>query len=235
MGERPILEVANRLAAGEPVRSIRDVRGTAFMASKAETPAFLTDPARFTTDRKVVVLPSYEEVRTDKAAYARMAKLFQLETNPGNARRVAQPHGDRTVVYNPPASRSTTTRPRRAPRRSPWTSSTTCRSPASAPQLQRRDPRVRDGETLGRAHARLLRRLHVLLDHRARRAGHPEPVAAERAARAPRDPRMDDFRGTITDLGGPTANMYKMRCRDKASSRSAGSCRVCIPGCARTS
>src|SRR5687768_3751676 len=71
MGERPILEVATRMRDGEPIRSIRDVRGTAFMASKADTPAFLADPARYTTENKVVVLPSYEEVAKDKAAYAR--------------------------------------------------------------------------------------------------------------------------------------------------------------------
>ncbi len=54
-------------------------------------------------DRKTVVLPSYEEVVADKRAFALMSRSFQLETNPGNARPLAQRHGQRGVYFNPPA------------------------------------------------------------------------------------------------------------------------------------
>jgi len=216
MGERPILEVANRLAAGEPVRAIRDVRGTAFMASKAETPEFLADPARFTTDQKTVVLPSYEEVRTDKVAYARMAKLFQLETNPGNARRVAQPHGDRTVVYNPPAL------PLDDDAAGPGSAALAMDELYDLPFV--RAPHPSYGESIPAyetvKHSVVLMRgcfggctFCSITEHEGRVIQSRSQGSVLRELRAIR--RMDDFRGTITDLGGPTANMYKMRCRDK--------------------
>jgi uncharacterized radical SAM protein YgiQ len=216
MGERPILEVAHRLAAGEPVRAIRDVRGTAFVASKAETPAFLADPARYTTDQKVVVLPSYEEVRTDKAAYARMARLFQLETNPGNARRVAQPHGDRTVVYNPPAF------PLDDDAASPGAAALAMDELYDLPFTRAPHPSYSDAipayETV--KHSVVLMRgcfggctFCSITEHEGRVIQSRSQGSVLRELRAIR--RMDDFRGTITDLGGPTANMYKMRCRDK--------------------
>jgi uncharacterized radical SAM protein YgiQ len=135
MGERPIREIARRLAAGEPVKQLRDIRGTAWIAPKAETPALLADPARYTTDRKFVVLPSYEEVVADKAAYARMAKAFQLETNPGNGRPLLQVHmATARWCSTRPRSRSTTmtagSGPAPVPAVTPWrwTSCTTCRS-----------------------------------------------------------------------------------------------------------
>jgi radical SAM superfamily enzyme YgiQ (UPF0313 family) len=46
--------------------------------------------------------------------------------------------------------------------------------------------------------------------------------------------RQGDFRGTITDLGGPTANMYKLKCKSRRSSRSAASSRACTRASART-
>ena len=82
---------------------IRDVRGTALLVNDAEMKRHEADPARMVADRKTVVLPSYEEVVADKRAFALMSRSFQLETNPGNARPLAQRHGQRGVYYNPPA------------------------------------------------------------------------------------------------------------------------------------
>lgn len=102
MGERPVWEIARRLASGEPVGRLRDIRGTAYAVSNAE--AWLqADPARRAADRKVVVLPSYETVVADKLAFARMSRDFQAETNPGNGRPLLQRHADRAVYFNPPA------------------------------------------------------------------------------------------------------------------------------------
>src|SRR5690242_12569143 len=103
MGERPIWEVADRLRRGERIEQIRDVRGTAFPISDAEMRGHEADPARMVADRKTVVLPAYEEVAADKTAFARMSRAFQHETNPGNARPLAQRHGQRGVYFNPPA------------------------------------------------------------------------------------------------------------------------------------
>src|SRR5206468_753807 len=101
--ERPVWEVADRLSRGERIRDIRDVRGTAFLINDQEMQRHEADPARMVADRKVVVLPSYEEVSTDKRAFAEMSRRFQLETNPGNARPLAQRHAKRGIYFNPPA------------------------------------------------------------------------------------------------------------------------------------
>ena len=89
---------------------------------------------------------------------------------------------------------------------------------AAAPALRRRaHPRVRDGEALDRHDARLLRRLHLLQHHRARGAHHPEPLARRAcSARCARSRAWTTSRGVITDLGGPTANMYKMTLQGRA-------------------
>ena len=75
---------------------------------------------------------------------------------------------------------------------------------------EQRDPGLRGGQGFDPDHARLLRRLHVLLDHGPRRAGHPEPQPAVGAGRNPPAWRTTrTFKGVISDIGGPTANMYR--------------------------
>ena len=79
------------------------------------------------------------------------------------------------------------------------------------------DPGLQDDPLLGRDPARLLRRLHVLLDHRARRPHHPEPLAKTRSCARSRQIRdtVPGFTGVISDLGGPTANMYRLACKSR--------------------
>jgi hypothetical protein len=116
-----------------------------------------------------------------------MARAFQHETNPGNGRPLLQRHGDRAVYFNPPAI--------------PLEDGAGKGEPDSVgmdelydlpfnrmphPTYDAPDPRLRDGETQHRGHARLFRRLHLLLHHRARGPRHPEPLGGERAARGPR-------------------------------------------------
>ena len=101
MGERPAWEIAERLAAGEPVHGLRDVRGTAHVLGKGEWEDI--EATRYVADGKPLFLPSYEEVSSDKRAFSEMSRLFQYETNPGNARSLLQPHGVQAVYLNPPA------------------------------------------------------------------------------------------------------------------------------------
>src|SRR5262249_45990301 len=94
MGERAAWEIAQRLAAGESVRTMRGIRGTAFpLRHRGEWEPLLEERSRYVTDRKIVVLPSYEEVRDDKQAFAVMSRSFQYETNAHNARPLLQAHG----------------------------------------------------------------------------------------------------------------------------------------------
>ena len=184
MGERPVL-------GGGPAPRARGADGAAsatcaapaVIIDDAEMRRHEADPARRASDEKTVVLPSLRGGDGRAGAVRRSCRSdFQLETNPGNARPLVQRHGDRGVYFNPPAlpldDGAWTARRR-------WTSCTTCRSTARRTRCTgRAHPRVRDGEALGRADARLLRRLHLLLHHRARGPGHPEPLAGQRAARA---------------------------------------------------
>src|SRR5712692_6395713 len=80
MGEVPLLEIARRLASGEDVCGLTDVRGTAVR--------FRDDPEQSwralagERDREEVWLPSYEEICADKQVYAEFSRLYHLEHNP---------------------------------------------------------------------------------------------------------------------------------------------------------
>ena len=90
MGERAILEVARRLRDGEKLPEIADVRGTARIGSlPQEVPR--------------VTLPSFEEVSASKEQFALAFKTAYQEQNPWSARTLLQPHGNRLLVCNPPA------------------------------------------------------------------------------------------------------------------------------------
>src|SRR5262245_19884300 len=100
-GEETIAAIAERLRAGGDVASLRELRGVAYLLGKSgEVPAPPTDSA--TTERwETLELPSFEAVSADKTTFARMTRDFHRETNPFNARRLVQKHGDRTLVLNP--------------------------------------------------------------------------------------------------------------------------------------
>ena len=92
MGERAVREIARRLAAGEPVASLTDIRGTAFAADSP-------DACRFPS----VLVPSFEVVARDKRAYAQANLVEYDEHDPVRGRAVIQPHGDRYLILTPPA------------------------------------------------------------------------------------------------------------------------------------
>jgi uncharacterized radical SAM protein YgiQ len=210
MGERPVWEVARRLAAGESIRDLHDIRGTAYIAGRQETALLEAAESEYVGDGRPVVLPSYEEVAADKRAYAWMARLFHHETNPFNARPLVQRHGDRSVYYNPPAL--------------PLADG--AEGDVSMDQLYdlpfNRVPHPSYGERIPAyetvKHSIVLMRgcfggctFCSITEHEGRVIQSRSAESVLREVRALR--RMDDFRGTISDLGGPTANMYKMKCR----------------------
>ena len=99
----------------------------------------------------------------------------------------------------------------------------------AAPDVHRDDPRLRDDQGLGHDHARLLRRLHVLLDHRPPGADHPVAVARIGPGRScARWRPTRSSRASCRDIGGPTANMYQMRCTRPEVEASASGCRASI-------
>jgi uncharacterized radical SAM protein YgiQ len=206
MGERPVWEVAERLRKGEPVRAIRDVRGTAHALRKGEWESL--EASKFVTDGKTVILPSYEEVAASKEAFAEMSRAFQFETNPGNARPLLQPHGTEAVYFNPPAF----------PLETKFMDELYDLPFTRVPHYSYAEP-IPAYETV--KHSIVTMRgcfggctFCSITEHEGRVIQSRSAESILREVRALR--RMDDFHGTITDLGGPTANMYQMACKDDA-------------------
>jgi uncharacterized radical SAM protein YgiQ len=212
MGERPVWEVAKRLDEGEPILGIRDVRGTAFVMNKGEHEDI--EPSRYVTDRKPVVLPSYEDVSTDTAAFSEMSRAFQYETNPGNARPLLQRHGAQAVYFNPPALPLDTGEMDalydlpfvRAPH---WSYD----APIPAFETVKHSIVTMRGCFGGCTFC-------SITEHEGRVIQSRSSESVLREVRALR--RMDGFSGVISDVGGPTANMYQMRCK---SERIESACR----------
>ena len=151
--------------------------------------------------------PAYDEIALDRRRYAEFSRLYHLEHNGENAACSCSgtaAGANRFVVVNPPmAPRPRSHRIAELPyvREAHPTAARTSR--AGADPLVDPDP------------ARLRGGLRVLLHHRAPGARHREPLGGERPARAATLASQESFRGTITDVGGATANMWGMRCTDE--------------------
>ncbi len=205
MGERPVWEIADRLAAGETLRDLRDVRGTAHVLRKGEWEHL--EPSRFIRDRKPVRLPTYEEIKESKARFSEMSGAFQKETNPGNGRPLIQPHGHEAVYLNPPAEPLTTD-----------IMDGLYDLPFTRYPHPSYDAGIPAYETV--KHSIVTMRgcfggcsFCSITEHEGRVIQSRSEESVLREVRALR--RMDGFAGVISDVGGPTANMYKMKCKDE--------------------
>ncbi len=215
MGERPIWEIARRLDAGEPVSALRDVRGTAHVINRrADWEPIANDASEFVRDRKVVVLPSYEEVARNKEAFAKMSRAFQYETNPHNGRPLLQAHGEQAVYFNSPALPL-----------SEEDMDGLYDLPFQRAPHPRYEERIPAFETV--KHSIVTMRgcfggctFCSITEHEGRVIQSRSEASVLREVR--QLSRMEGFSGVLTDLGGPTANMYKMTCKDE---RTESACR----------
>ena len=255
--ERAIVALAHRLAAGEPIGTIRDLRGSAFMvprgwrpepgwveidSTEVDTPGPLVrhpdpyameagpaapaepvaDPAaqvlrfmpqgrrRLDRARSVVRLPAYEAVRDDPVLYAHASRTFHVESNPGNARALVQAHGERDVWINPPPI------------------------PLTTPEMDgvydlpyQRRPHLAYGEARIPAFEMIRFSVNIMrgcfggctfcsiTEHEGRIIQSRSEKSILREIEEIRD-RTPGFTGVISDLGGPTANMYRMACKSRA-------------------
>ena len=194
MGEQPVVEIARRLDAGETVRDLRTMRGVAYaLGAKEEPPA------------DAIVLPTFEEVKADKRMFARATKIIHQETNPLNARRLVQYHDRQAVVANPPGlpiSQDDMDRVYGLPyTRQPHPMYRGEKIPAFEA--------VKDSVTImrgcfgGCTFCSITAHQGRIIQSRSQ-----ESVLAE-LRRLGQDP---GFSGVVSDIGGPTANMYQMRC-----------------------
>ncbi|MFZ1569870.1 MAG: YgiQ family radical SAM protein [Thiolinea sp.] len=261
--ERAIIEVAHRLADGEKIADITDVRGTAFIrrgspdgwmeidSTRVDQPGKIDriinpylntteidecevekrnlqwfeyqDPrskrpdehkltfhprARLERGKTVVRLPSFEKVSKDKVLYAHANRVLHLETNPGNARALVQKHGNQDVWMNPPPIPLTT------PEMDYVFGLTYARLPHPAYQgakipayeMIRFSVNIMRGCFGGCTFCSITEHEGRIIQNRSR-----ESIIRE--VEEIRD-KVPGFTGVISDLGGPTANMYRLACKD---------------------
>ena len=259
--ERALVELAHRLAKGEKIETIRDLRGTAFMtpagwlpsaewteadsitvdipgAAHVHTDPYAMEPQRQTaapasnagegtlqpirivpkTERlaarrdarahTVVRLPDYEIVKDDPILYAHASRTFHLESNPGNARALVQRHGDRDVWLNPPPIPLTT----------PEMDYIYGLPYARQPHPGYGDAKIPAWEMI-RFSVNIMRGCFggctfcSITEHEGRIIQSRSEQSILHEIEEIRD-KTPGFTGVISDLGGPTANMYRLACKD---------------------
>ena len=272
--ERALVELSHRIAKGEKVADIQDIRGTAFLrkaipegwdeieSTKLDRPGTIDkaiDPyemkmgkadASCATEessakpalpegtkaieivrkpkadrsKQVVRLPDYEEVSKDPILYAHASRVLHLEANPGNARALVQKHGDREVWLNPPPIPLTTKEMdyvydmpyARAPH------PTYGKAKIPAWEMIRFSVNIMRGCFGGCTFCSITEHEGRIIQSRSE-----ESILKE--VEEIRD-KVDGFTGVISDLGGPTANMYRIACKSEKIEQSCRKLSCVYPG-----
>ena len=269
--ERALVALTHRLAAGEPIEAIRDLRGTAFMtkrnwlpaadwseanstrvdtpgrveahpdpyemkekntescatgaasldAAATIAPVAVAQPVLFLSredrqaalreqrDKTVIRLPAYDVIKDDPVLYAHASRVFHLESNPGNARAMVQGHGERDVWLNPPP----------LPLAMDEMDGVYDMNYARAPHPSYGKAKIPAWEMI-RFSVNIMRGCFggctfcSITEHEGRIIQSRSEPSILREIELIRD-RTKGFTGTISDLGGPTANMYRLACKDK--------------------
>ena len=260
--ERALVELAHRLAKGENIKSIRELRGSAFMVPRGwrpegwseadsttvdtpgaiharpdpyamvQTPAAAAAPApgptthtihfqgrderlaakKLARAQTVIRLPSYEQVKQDPVLDAHASRTFHLESNPGNARALVQGHGEnaaaRDVWLNPPPLPLSTAEMDHV-YGLPY---------ARAPHPAYGDAKIPAWEMI-RFSVNIMRGCFggctfcSITEHEGRIIQSRSEASILHEIEEIRD-KTPGFTGVISDVGGPTANMYRMACKD---------------------
>ncbi|MDX2504625.1 MAG: YgiQ family radical SAM protein [Gammaproteobacteria bacterium] len=160
-------------------------------------------------DRSVIRLPSYEKVKGDPVLYAHASRVLHLETNPGNARALVQRHGDKDIWLNPPPYPLTTEELDQL-FELPYT-----RQPHSDYQGKKMP-----AYEMIRFSINIMRGCFggctfcSITEHEGRVIQNRSEDSIIREIEQIRD-TIPEFKGYISDLGGPTANMWRLACDDR--------------------
>ena len=220
MGEHGIVEMAKRLAAGQTVKDLRDMRGVAYALGARESQELASrgrePPVETINDlilqtgglrpplADAIVLPTYEEVKSNKLAFVEATRLIHINTNPHNAKTLIQFHDRQAVVVNPPAlpiSDAEMDAIYDLPyTRRPHPSYT---EPMPAYEMIKDSVTVMRGCFGGCTFCSITAHQGRIIQSRSQ-----ESILKE-VRKMVADP---EFKGTISDVGGPTANMYQMKC-----------------------
>ena len=193
MGEENILEISKRMDAGQTVQDLRDMRGVAYALGASESP-----PA------DCLEIPNFDAVESDKFAFAEATKMIHNETNPWNAKRIVQWHGRQAVVANPPRlplSQAAMDAIYDLPYTRKPHPSYTEKIPAS--------DMIKDSVTIMRGCFGGCTFCSITTHQGRTIQSRSEGSILREVERLNDDP---DFKGVISDIGGPTANMYEMQC-----------------------
>ena len=255
-GERQVVEIAHRLAKGESVKELTDIRGTAYIVKhgqregwwekdstsvdrpgklnppidpyemksgsdcekqvdsplpKGEQPIKLHLKRAEIQDKQhtVVRLPSYQDVKSDSVLYAHTSRILHLETNPGNAFALVQQHGEQDVWLNPPPI-PLTTEEMDGVFDLPY---------SRIAHKQYGDANIPAYEMI-RFSVNIMRGCFggctfcSITEHEGRIIQSRSEDSIIKEVEAIRD-TTPGFTGVISDLGGPTANMYRLACKSK--------------------
>ena len=215
--ERALVEVAHRIAEDGIRQDFSDVRGIAFARSK--TPEGWTEARvddlddasegpRGRGENIVIRLPAYEQAAADPESYARASRILHRESNPGNARPLVQKHGDRDVwLTAPPIPISTEDMDgvyELPYARAPHPAYGGAKIPAW--EMIRHSVTIMRGCFGGCSFC-------SITEHEGRIIQSRSEDSVLREIETIRD-KTEGFKGIISDIGGPTANMYRMACKD---------------------
>ena len=272
--ERALIELSHRIAKGEKVADIQDIRGTAFLrkkipegwseieSTKLDRPGTVekhVDPyemkmgkadASCASDnnqekttleagtkvieiirkpkadraKQVVRLPDYEAVAQNPVLYAHASRVLHLEANPGNARALVQKHGDREVWLNPPPI-PLTTKEMDYVYDMPY---------ARRPHPAYKDAKIPAWEMI-RFSVNIMRGCFggctfcSITEHEGRIIQSRSEASILKEVEEIRD-KVEGFTGVISDLGGPTANMYRIACKSETIEKSCRKLSCVYPG-----
>jgi uncharacterized radical SAM protein YgiQ len=273
--ERALVELTHRIAKGEKVADIQDIRGTAFLrkripegwdeiqSTKLDRPGTIDKPvdpyemkmgkadASCATDevkteinalpegiktvnvirkpkadrsKQVVRLPAFEEVANDPVLYAHASRVLHLEANPGNARALVQKHGDREVWLNPPPI-PLTTKEMDYVYDMPY---------ARKPHPIYKNAKIPAWEMI-RFSVNIMRGCFggctfcSITEHEGRIIQSRSEESILKEVEEIRD-KVDGFTGVISDLGGPTANMYRIACKSETIEKNCRKLSCVYPG-----
>ncbi|WP_135080504.1 YgiQ family radical SAM protein [Terasakiella sp. SH-1] len=216
--ERALIDVAHRIAKDEDPKTFFDLRGCALMRDASQDDWTEMDQSSIdealvrdthNNEKIVVRIPSYETVRDDKELYAQASRVLHLESNPGNARPIIQAHGKRDVWITPPPLPLST-------KEMDWVFG----------HPYARKPHPSYGEARIPAWDMIKFSINIMrgcfggcsfcsiTEHEGRIIQNRSHESVLHEIEDMRD-KVDGFKGQISDLGGPTANMYRLACKDE--------------------
>jgi uncharacterized radical SAM protein YgiQ len=192
MGETALLTVGKRLQRGETIGMLTDIRGTAVTVKTVDDPSM------------GVQIPPFDQVATDKLKYAEAFKQIAGEQNPYSGKVMFQAHGDRYLRCNPPALPLTTAELDTV-YSLPFgrTPHPLYREPIPAWEQIKTSITTHRGCSGGCAFCAITHHQGRFIQSRSEGSvlGEIEKIAGEKWCR-----------GSISDIGGPTANMFGVRC-----------------------